>query len=87
MIDLSSDTVTDRESMMSNHRRMTSRTFNDFSLRCTRELQMFALTVTVIWCKLPSAPFLACHSAVVIAGSLNLSNRSVARVSVAKCFV
>ena len=42
-----------------------------FPLRCTRELQMLSLSafpVTVISCKLPSSPILACHSAVVITG-------------------
>ena len=42
-----------------------------FPLRCTRELQMLSLSAfpaTVISCKLPSSPFLACHSAVVITG-------------------
>ena len=57
---------------MSNHCRISSGTFTDFSLRCTRNLQMLALTAfpdTVIWL-LPSRPFLACQSAVFIAGIL-----------------
>ena len=62
MIDLTASDA--RAEMLSNHRQMSSRTFNDFSLRCTRKLQMRALTAfpaTVY-----SFPFLACHSAVIL---------------------
>ena len=63
---------------MSNHRRMSSGTFNDFSLRCTSKLQMLALTVFPA--TINSLPFL------FLLVILQFSSRELSNRSVANCY-
>ena len=63
---------------MSNHRQMSSGTFNDFSLRCTSKLQL--LVLTAFPAAINSLPFLFLF---VI---MQFSPRALSNRSVAKCY-
>ena len=63
---------------MSNHRRMSSGTFNDFSLRCMTKLQMLALTVFPA--TINSLPLL------FLLVILQFSSQALSNRSVAKCY-